>query len=62
MGWGVGELGRRRKDILGNVAVVYKSEPFLWSSSNASTIRELYKFHLVLELSSTVTSCNDWAI
>lgn len=47
-------MGRRGKDILRNIAVVYKLDPLLCSSSDASIIRKLY---LALELSSNVTLC-----
>lgn len=52
--------GRREKDSLRNVAaVVYKSDPLLCSLSDASKIRKLYKLHLVLEISSNVTTYRD---
>lgn len=58
----VEELGRRGKDSLRNVAVIRKSDPLLCSSSDANKIRKLYKLHLVLEVSSNVTTYRDWVI
>lgn len=64
-------MGRRGKDYF--YAVVYELDPLLCSSSEldpllcslsaAGMIRKLYKFHLVLELSSSaITLCRAWGI
>lgn len=63
----VGELAEEENIILRSVAVVYKLNPLYvlheldpLCSLSAASIRKLYKLHLVLEMSSTVTLCRLW--